>query len=102
MTYIMKASAFIIASLMVFSSCTKVVMVKTNPNGKVPPGQQKQATGSQSAKPYAPGQQKQATGSQSAKPYAPGQQKQGNASSNAPKQNGNSGNAPGQQKQKKK
>jgi hypothetical protein len=31
---------------------------KTNPNGKVPPGQMKKTTGSQSAKPYAPGQQK--------------------------------------------
>lgn len=30
---------------------------KTNPNGKVPPGQMKKTTGSQSAKPYAPGQQ---------------------------------------------
>jgi hypothetical protein len=31
---------------------------KTNPNGKVPPGQMKKTTGSQSAAPYAPGQNK--------------------------------------------
>jgi len=38
-------------------SCHSVVVVKDNPK-KVPPGQMKKATGSQSAKPYAPGQQK--------------------------------------------
>ena len=93
----MKPSVLIVASLMIFASCTKVVLVKTNPNGKVPPGQQKQATGSKSAKPYAPGQQKQANGSPSAKPYAPGQQKQGKPNSSTPN-HGNSANSPGHNK----
>jgi len=42
-------------------SCTTVVVSsqgKSNPSDKVPPGQQKKAAGSKSAKPYAPGQQK--------------------------------------------
>ena len=37
-------------------SCSSVSHV--NSSGKVPPGQMKKMTGSQSAKPYAPGQQK--------------------------------------------
>lgn len=39
------------------SGCNSVVHV--NSSGKVPPGQMKKMTGSQSAKPYAPGQQKE-------------------------------------------
>jgi len=39
-------------------SCLVVTPAKQTPSGKVPPGQAKKATGSQSAKPYAPGQQK--------------------------------------------
>jgi hypothetical protein len=88
----MKVVLSIIVSLMMFSACTTVAIVKTTPNGKVPPGQQKQAAANPNGK-VPPGQQKQATGSQSAKPYAPGQQKQNNNPS---------ANAPGQQKQKKK
>ncbi len=76
----MKVILSVFAFVLIMSACTKVTVVKTTPNGKVPPGKMKKATGSQSAKPYAPGQQKQAPG---ASP-------------------GNSGNAPGQQKQKKK
>jgi hypothetical protein len=37
-----------------FSSCTRNIYVTK----KLPPGQAKKATGSQSAKPYAPGQMK--------------------------------------------
>ena len=37
---------------------TRTVIIKTNPNGKIPPGQMKKATGAKSAKQYAPGQQK--------------------------------------------
>lgn len=40
--------------LFTFGSC---VNVKSTGSGKVPPGQMKKITGSQSAKPYAPGQQ---------------------------------------------
>ena len=57
-------------------SCTSTVHI--NSSGKVPPGQEKKMTGSQSAKPYAPGQQKKETGKQSAKEQAPGQQKKDN------------------------
>ena len=34
------------------------VTIQTNPNGKIPPGQLKKATGAKSAKKYAPGQVK--------------------------------------------
>jgi hypothetical protein len=52
-------SILFLAILLGFGSCsTSLVMVKTNPNGKVPPGQMKKATGARSAKSYAPGQQK--------------------------------------------
>jgi len=45
--------------LFVSSSCTRrIVIVKTNPAHRIPPGQAKKMTGSQSAKPYAPGQVK--------------------------------------------
>lgn len=37
---------------------TRTVIIQTNPNGKIPPGQMKKATGAKSAKQYAPGQQK--------------------------------------------
>jgi len=56
------------AFLIIGSSCTiirpgyhhpsRTVIIRTNPNGKVPPGQMKKATGAKSAKDYAPGQQK--------------------------------------------
>jgi len=43
-------------------SCTTLIVTssegKSNPSGKVPPGQMKKSTGSKSAKPYAPGQKK--------------------------------------------
>ena len=37
---------------------SRTVIIRTNPNGKVPPGQIKKMTGAKSAKEYAPGQQK--------------------------------------------
>jgi hypothetical protein len=37
---------------------TRTVIIQTNPNGKIPPGQMKKATGAKSAKQYAPGQNK--------------------------------------------
>jgi hypothetical protein len=37
---------------------TRTVILQTNPNGKIPPGQMKKTTGAKSAKKYAPGQQK--------------------------------------------
>lgn len=40
--------------LLSFASCTSF---RTTGSGKIPPGQAKKITGSQSAKPYAPGQQ---------------------------------------------
>lgn len=43
------------ACTVTFLSCTTY---RTNPSGKVPPGQAKKITGSKSAKPFAPGQQK--------------------------------------------
>jgi hypothetical protein len=49
-------TVFFIAILL-FTSCMGPVIVKSPPK-KVPPGQMKKATGSQSAKSYAPGQQK--------------------------------------------
>ncbi|MEQ7800368.1 quinol oxidase subunit 4 [Pedobacter sp. ASV1-7] len=54
----MKMTYFIlvIATIMLSSSC---YTTRTAGNsGKVPPGQTKKATGSNSAKPFAPGQQK--------------------------------------------
>jgi hypothetical protein len=50
--------AFLIFTLQSCVVATHTTQVKQTPNGKVPPGQAKKATGSQSAKPYAPGQQK--------------------------------------------
>jgi hypothetical protein len=48
----------VIVMMFYITSCSShVLVVKENPK-KVPPGQMKKATGSQSAKPYAPGQQK--------------------------------------------
>jgi hypothetical protein len=37
---------------------SKTVIIQTNPNGKIPPGQLKKVTGEKSAKKYAPGQNK--------------------------------------------
>jgi hypothetical protein len=37
---------------------SKTVIIHSNPNGKIPPGQIKKMTGAKSAKQYAPGQQK--------------------------------------------
>lgn len=47
-----------IFGLMIFLSMGCTTSVHVNSSGKVPPGQMKKMTGSQSAKPYAPGQQK--------------------------------------------
>jgi len=41
---------------------SKTVILRTNPNGKVPPGQMKKMTGEKSAKQYAPGQDKKLKG----------------------------------------
>lgn len=61
---------FILALFLVFGSSCKVirpqqhprpsrtVIIHSNPNGKIPPGQMKKATGAKSAKHYAPGQAK--------------------------------------------
>jgi len=54
-----KIISFLIMSLLVFSSCTHTVIVKSK---KAPPGQVKKITGSKSAAPYAPGQQKKRKG----------------------------------------
>jgi hypothetical protein len=37
---------------------SRTVIIKTNGNGKIPPGQMKKATGAKNAKQYAPGQVK--------------------------------------------
>lgn len=37
---------------------SNTTVIQANPNGKIPPGQLKKATGAQSAKEYAPGQNK--------------------------------------------
>ena len=37
---------------------SRTVIIQTNRNGKIPPGQMKKITGAKSAKQYAPGQQK--------------------------------------------
>jgi hypothetical protein len=44
-------------AILLLTSCMGPMIAKSPPK-KVPPGQVKKATGSQSAKPYAPGQQK--------------------------------------------
>ena len=60
---------FLISAFLILgTSCTivrpgyhrpsRTVIIHTNPNGKIPPGQMKKATGAKSAKQYAPGQQK--------------------------------------------
>ena len=54
---------FYLLNILLIVSLTSCVIIpaKTGTagnSGKVPPGQAKKATGSQSAKPYAPGQQK--------------------------------------------
>jgi len=60
---------FLLAAFLVFGTgCTiirpgyhhtsRTVIIRTNPNGKIPPGQMKKATGAKSAKQYAPGQNK--------------------------------------------
>jgi len=58
----MKAKSLVIVAIIamiVSMSCTRrVVVVQRNSIHRVPPGQAKKITGSQSAKPYAPGQQK--------------------------------------------
>ena len=41
---------------------TRTVIIKTNPNGKIPPGQMKKMTVAKSAKEYAPGQVKKQNG----------------------------------------
>lgn len=57
MKRILAYTTAVIITVMIFTSCMHPVIVKSPPQ-KVPPGQMKKATGSQSAKPYAPGQQK--------------------------------------------
>jgi len=47
-----------IFGLMIFLTTGCTTSAHVNSSGKVPPGQMKKMTGSQSAKPYAPGQQK--------------------------------------------
>ncbi|BBE17355.1 hypothetical protein AQPE_1505 [Aquipluma nitroreducens] len=37
---------------------SRTVIIRTNPNGKVPPGHMKKMTGEKSAKHYAPGHKK--------------------------------------------
>jgi len=60
---------FLISAFLIFgTSCrivrpgyhhpSRTVIIQTNPNGKIPPGKMKKATGAKSAKQYAPGQQK--------------------------------------------
>jgi hypothetical protein len=51
----------LVLSAFIMTSCAAVVVTESKPapqEKKVPPGQAKKQTGSQSAKPYAPGQQK--------------------------------------------
>ena len=57
MKKILSFITFFFVAILLLSSCMAPVIVKSPPK-KVPPGQMKKATGSQSAKPYAPGQQK--------------------------------------------
>ena len=89
-----KIALILVGMFLLLNACTTVKVVQTNPNGKVPPGQQKKTTGTQSAKTYAPGQQKKTTGTQSAKTAAPGQQKK-TTGAQSPKTA-----PPGQQKKK--
>jgi len=42
----------------VYHHPSRTVIIQTNPNGKIPPGQMKKITGANSAKQYAPGQVK--------------------------------------------
>lgn len=60
---------FLFAAFLIFGTgCTiirpgyhhpsRTVIIKTNPNGKIPPGKMKKATRAKSAKHYAPGQNK--------------------------------------------
>jgi len=60
---------FLISAFLILgTSCTivrpgyhhpsRTVIIRTNPNGKIPPGQMKKMTGEKSAKQYAPGQVK--------------------------------------------
>ena len=60
---------FLISAFLILgTSCTivrpgyhhpsRTVIIHTNPNGKIPPGQMKKMTGEKSAKHYAPGQAK--------------------------------------------
>ena len=51
-----RMSWFIVIVMFFVVSCKSTVIVDNGPQ-KVPPGQLKKTTGSQSAKPYAPGQQ---------------------------------------------
>jgi len=64
---------FLISAFLILgTSCTivrpgyhhpsRTVIIHTNPNGKIPPGQMKKMTGAKSAKEYAPGQQKKYNG----------------------------------------
>jgi len=64
---------FLISAFLILgTSCTivrpgyhhpsRTVIIHSNPNGKVPPGQMKKATGAKSAKHYAPGQVKKQNG----------------------------------------
>jgi hypothetical protein len=56
------AGSLIIFLLSVNAGCSSTAVITTNKSTeKVPPGQMKKATGTQSAKPFAPGQQKKKT-----------------------------------------
>jgi hypothetical protein len=57
MKRILSFTTIVFVAILLLTSCMGPMIVKSPPN-KVPPGQMKKATGSQSAKPYAPGQQK--------------------------------------------
>ncbi len=53
-----KLLLFISALILCVGMSSCATYVKTNNSGKVPPGQVKKVTGSQSAAPYAPGHNK--------------------------------------------
>lgn len=57
MKKILSYSSMVLVAFLLLTSCAGPVVVHTSPK-KVPPGQMKKVTGSQSAKSYAPGQQK--------------------------------------------
>jgi hypothetical protein len=57
MKKILSYSTVLLGAFILLASCAGPVIVESSPK-KVPPGQMKKVTGSQSAKPYAPGQQK--------------------------------------------